>query len=662
MGKYQADVEQLLKDIGGKENIAAVTHCATRMRFVLNDPDKADEKAIEDIPSVKGMFTNAGQFQVIIGNDVPTFYNEFTAVSGVEGVSKEQSKSIAKKNQNPIQRAVAVLAEIFTPIIPAIIVGGLILGFRNVLEGIDFGNGTIVSQSVFWNGVNDFLWLPGEAIFHFLPVGITWSVTRKMGTTQILGIILGITLVSPQLLNAYAVGSTAAADIPFWDFGFAQIDKIGYQAQVIPAMLAGFMLAYLEIFFRKRIPEAVSMIFVPLFALLPTILAAHVVLGPFGWWLGSGISFVVNTGLTSSVSWLFSALFGFLYAPLVITGLHHMTNAIDMQLIADFQSTNLWPMIALSNIAQGSAVLAVYFLHKGNKKEEQISIPATISCYLGVTEPAMFGINLKYVYPFIAAMIGSGLAGMFSNLMGVRANAIGVGGLPGILAINFNIGGGGLAFLVAMLIAIVVPFILTIVFRRQGIFNKIDPVEEATGNLAPEFATAGVSVSNVATEEAVSATPIATTEEKLYAPVDGQVIAIGEVSDPVFSQKMMGDGFAVRPTANEIYSPVAGKVTSVFETKHAIGLLTKTGAEVLVHMGLDTVELKGAPFDVKVKEGDEVTPNTLLAIMDIAAVKAAGKGTDVLTVLTNAEKVSSLTLTKTGEIKAKEHVGEAEML
>lgn len=339
-----------------------------------------------------------------------------------------------------------------------------------------------------------------------------------------------------------------------------------------------------------------------------------------------------------------------------------MTNAIDMQLIADFQSTNLWPMIALSNIAQGSAVLAVYFLHKGNKKEEQISIPATISCYLGVTEPAMFGINLKYVYPFIAAMIGSGLAGMFSNLMGVRANAIGVGGLPGILAINFNIGGGGLAFLVAMLIAIVVPFILTIVFRRQGIFNKIDPVEEATGNLAPEFATAGVSVSNVATEEAVSATPIATTEEKLFAPVDGQVIAIGEVSDPVFSQKMMGDGFAVRPTANEIYSPVVGKVTSVFETKHAIGLLTKTGAEVLVHMGLDTVELKGAPFDVKVKEGDEVTPNTLLAIMDIAAVKAAGKGTDVLTVLTNAEKVSSLTLTKTGEIKAKEHVGEAEML
>lgn len=302
-----------------------------------------------------------------------------------------------------------------------------------------------------------------------------------MGTTQILGIVLGITLVSPQLLNAYSVASTAAADIPFWDFGFAQVDMIGYQAQVIPAMLAGFMLAYLEIFFRKYIPQSISMIFVPLFSLLPTVLAAHVILGPVGWTIGSWISNIVNTGLTSSISWLFSAVFGFLYAPLVITGLHHMTNAIDMQLIADFGSTNLWPMIALSNIAQGSAVLAIIFLHRGNKKEEQISIPAMISCYLGVTEPAMFGINLKYVYPFVAAMVGSGLAGMFANLMNVRANAIGVGGLPGILAIQAET---WVPFIISMIIAVIVPFGLTVIFRRQGILNKIDPavpVEDTTG-------------------------------------------------------------------------------------------------------------------------------------------------------------------------------------
>lgn len=660
MAKYQADAEKLLKEIGGKENIAAVSHCATRMRFVLNDPKKANEEAIEDIPSVKGMFTNAGQFQVIIGNDVSTFYNDFVAVSGVEGVSKEQSKVAAKQNLHPVQRAIAVLAEIFTPLIPAIIVGGLILGFRNVLEGIQFESlgGTIVEHSQFWNGVNGFLWLPGEAIFHFLPVGITWSIAKKMGTTQILGIVLGITLVSPQLLNAYSVASTAAADIPFWDFGFAQVDMIGYQAQVIPAMLAGFMLAYLEIFFRKYIPQSISMIFVPLFSLLPTVLAAHVILGPVGWTIGSWISNIVNTGLTSSISWLFSAVFGFLYAPLVITDLHHMTNAIDMQLIADFGSTNLWPMIALSNIAQGSAVLAIIFLHRGNKKEEQISIPAMISCYLGVTEPAMFGINLKYVYPFVAAMVGSGLAGMFANLMNVRANAIGVGGLPGILAIQAET---WVPFIISMIIAVIVPFGLTVIFRRQGILNKIDPavpIEDTTGL---QLQTADGNNVSPQKFEAANATAVSTPTEELFAVADGQIKEITEVADPVFAQKMMGEGYAVLPSNEKVYAPVAGKVTNIFDTQHAIGLLTNEGLEVLVHMGLDTVELNGLPFTIHVKEGDSVTPKTQLADMDLTAIEQAGKKTDILVVLTNNEKVAALTLDQTGLVRHSEKIGKAQL-
>ncbi|MEG0294802.1 PTS system trehalose-specific EIIBC component [Enterococcus sp.] len=641
MGKYEEDVVKLLEYVGGKENIAAVTHCVTRMRFVLNDPSLADEKKIETLSSVKGMFTNAGQFQVIIGNDVGTFYNEFSAVSGIEGVSKEQGKQIAKKNQNPLQRAIAVLAEIFTPIIPAIIVGGLILGFRNVLGEINFSGATIVSRSVFWNGVNDFLWLPGEAIFHFLPVGITWSITRKMGTTQILGIILGITLVSPQLLNAYAVPGTAAADIPFWDFGLFQLDKIGYQAQVIPAMLAGFLLAYLEIFFRKRIPEAISMIFVPLFALLPTIFVAHAVLGPIGWWLGDIISNVVNSGLTSSFSWLFSFIFGALYSPLVITGLHHMSNAIDMQLISTYGTTNLWPMIALSNIAQGSAVLAIIFLHRGNKREEQISIPSTISAYLGVTEPAMFGINLKYVYPFVAAMIGSGFAGMFSNIMGVRANAIGVGGLPGLLAINGTEGGGWLAFGGAMAIAVVVPVALTILFEKNGLFGKKEEVAVETATIAPQAANTNTNQQTTTETE--------THSERLYSPGEGRIVSLDVVNDPVFSTNIMGEGFALRPTTNQVYSPVNGEIVSIFETKHAIGILTKTGAEILVHMGLDTVELKGEPFTVHVKVGQIVTPQTLLAEMDITKVKAAGKETDIVVVMTNNEKMADYTLNHKGE-------------
>lgn len=471
MGKYAEDASKLLELVGGKENIAAVSHCITRMRFVLNDESKADVPAIEAIPSAKGTFTQGGQFQVIIGNDVSTFYNEFTEIAGIEGVSKDAAKAAAKQNQNPLQRAMTVIAEVFAPIIPAVIVGGLILGFRNCIDSIYmFGDGTqaLVDISTFWAGVDSFLWLIGEAVFHTgIPVGICWSITKKMGGTQMLGIVLGLTLVSGQLLNAYSVASTAAADIPQWDFGFAQVNMIGYQAQVIPAMLAAVTLGFLERFFRKITPEVVSMIVVPFCSLLLAVMAAHFVLGPIGWWLGSGISSIVYAGITGPLSAVFGAVFGAFYAPLVITGLHHMTNAIDLQLIADFGGTMLWPMIALSNIAQGSAVLGMAYLQRKNERNQQINIPAIISCYLGVTEPAMFGVNLKYTFPFVSAMIGSCIAGLLSVATKCTANAVGVGGLPGILSMQLPSWG---MFAVCMLIAVVVPFVLTVIVgKKKGI-------------------------------------------------------------------------------------------------------------------------------------------------------------------------------------------------
>ena len=643
MGKYEKDARDLLAAIGGKENVSAVTHCATRMRFVLVDPKKADQAKIENIPVVKGMFTNAGQFQVIIGNDVPVFYADFIAVSGISGVSKETAKSAAKQNQNPVQRVITLLAEIFTPLLPAIIVGGLILGFRNILEGVQFGflgNQTIVAVSPFWNGVNSFLWLPGEAIFHFLPVGITWSITRKMGATEILGIVLGITLVSPQLLNAYAVNGTSAAEIAknwSWDFGFLQVAKIGYQAQVIPAMMAGFLLVYLERFFRKRIPEAVSMIFVPFFSLLPTIIAAHTVLGPIGWKIGSGISWIVNAGLESPLNWLFGGVFGAVYAPLVITGLHHTTLAIDSQLIADFGSTNLWPMICLSNIAQGAAVLAIVIAHRGNKKEEQISVPSVISAWLGVTEPAMFGINLKYVYPFVAAMIGSGLASMFITIMKVRANAIGVGGLPGILAIKNNLGVGKgtgaqgyVIFLIAMAIAIVVPIILTLFFRKAGIFNKIDRAEQAIP------VTLDAIDGQTATEAVATQAVAAGTKTTIVSPLTGELLPLAEAKDPVFAQGTMGQGVVIEPSEGKLVAPFDGQVSLLFPTKHAIGLVSDTGVEVLIHVGLDTVELDGKGFTVHVSQGDRVKQGQLLLEVDLNVVKQAGYATQTPVIVTNS--------------------------
>ena len=465
MGKYTQDAAKLLELVGGKENIAAVSHCITRMRFVLNDPALANIEAIEAIPSVKGSFTQAGQFQVIIGNTVADFYNDFTAISGIEGVSKDEAKSAAKQNQNALQRIMTALAEIFAPLIPAIITGGLILGFRNVIDSLYIfagGTATLVQLSQFWAGVDQFLWLIGEAVFHMLPVGICWSITKKMGTNQMLGIVLGLTLVSGQLMNAYAVNADAV--IPQWDFGFVQVDMIGYQAQVIPAMLAGFTLVYLEKFFRKVTPAVISMIVVPFCSLLLAVMAAHFVLGPIGWKIGSWISNFVYAGITGPLRLLFGAVFGFFYAPLVITGLHHMSNAIDTQLCADFGGTMLWPMIALSNIAQGSAVLGMIYLQRKNARAQEVNIPSCISCYLGVTEPAMFGVNLKYNFPFICAMIGSGIAGAFSVMTSSTANSIGVGGLPGILSMQPQSMG---SFAIAMLIAIAVPFVLTVIIGKR---------------------------------------------------------------------------------------------------------------------------------------------------------------------------------------------------
>ena len=470
MGKYVEDAKELLAAVGGKENIAAVSHCVTRMRFVLNDPAKADVPRIEKIKSAKGTFTQAGQFQVIIGNTVSDFYNDFVAVSGIEGVSKDAVKSAAKQNQNRAQKIMSALAEIFAPLIPIMITGGLILGFRNCIDSmylLENGTKTLVEVSQFWSGVDSFLWLIGEAIFHMLPVCICWSVTKKMGTTESLGIVLGLTLVSGQLLNAYSVATTAAADIPKWDFGFAQVNMIGYQAQVIPAMLAAFTLVYLEKFFRKVCPAVISMIVVPFCSLVLSVMAAHFVLGPIGWAIGSAVSSAVYAGISGPFRVIFGAVFGFVYAPLVITGLHHMSNAIDLQLVADFGGTMLWPMIALSNIAQGSAVLGMIYLQRKNAAAQEVNVPSCISCYLGVTEPAMFGVNLKYNFPFLCGMIGSAVAGVVCTATSTTANSVGVGGLPGILSIQPAY---MLTFAICMVIAIVIPFVLTVaVGKKKGV-------------------------------------------------------------------------------------------------------------------------------------------------------------------------------------------------
>ena len=463
MSKINAQhLAELIEKIGGKENIATVSHCLTRLRFVLVDPAKADSKAIEAIPAVKGCFTNAGQFQVVIGNEVDHWYKALTQELGVSGGSKEVAKQAARQNMNFLERGISHLAEIFVPLLPAIITGGLILGFRNVIGDIKMFDGhTLTEISPFWAQVNSFLWLLGEAIFHFLPVGVCWSAVKKMGGSEILGIVLGVTLVSPQLMSAYSIGQ----QIPeVWDFGFFAIDKVGYQAQVIPALLAGVALAWIEVNLKRIIPAYLYLVIVPFVSLLLAVILAHTLIGPFGRWIGDGVGLAAKAAMTGTFAPIGSAIFGFIYAPLVITGIHHTTNAIDLQLMQSIGGTPIWPLIALSNIAQASAVMGIIFMSR-KANEREISVPAAISGYLGVTEPAMYGINLKYKFPMLCAMIGSSCAALICGLAGVMANGIGVGGLPGILSIQPRF---WLVYAVAMLVAVVVPILLTmLVYKRK---------------------------------------------------------------------------------------------------------------------------------------------------------------------------------------------------
>ena len=635
MAKFTDDATHLLEYVGGKDNIRAVTHCVTRMRFVLVDEKKADIKKIEALPSTKGTFTQAGQFQVIIGNEVSDYYNEFTKIAGIDGVSKDAVKNAAKSNQTLIQRMMSNLAEIFTPLIPALICGGLILGFRSVIGDIkllDDGTKTLVESYQFFAGLYSFLWLIGEAIFHFLPVGIVWSITRKMGTTPILGIILGLTLVSPQLLNAYAV--VPGAKIPVWDFGFIQIEMIGYQAQVIPAILAAFILVYLEKFWRRVTPDFISMIVVPLFSLIPAVILAHAIVGPIGWAIGSFIANVVYSGLTSSFGWLFAGLFGFFYAPLVITGLHHMTNAIDLQLMSQFDGTILWPMVALSNIAQGSAVLAMTLLQRRNERAKQVNVPACISCYLGVTEPALFGVNLKYGFPLICGLVGSCIAAMISVSSGVMASSIGVGGIPGILSIKPQF---MFMFFIAMIEAICVPFILTtIVGKKKLSAEDISSVDVHAADFTETKEAAAPA------EKPAESTPADPAGGIFKSPVTGKTRKLSEIEDKAFASGAMGEGFAVELTDGKVVAPFDGEVMVCFPTGHAYGLKSTDGTEILIHIGMDTVQLDGKGFDVKVEAGQQIKRGDLLVNVDLDYVKSQGKPLTTPIVFTDGSHIELL--------------------
>lgn len=466
MGEFNRAARQIAEAVGGIENIEAATHCVTRLRFALIDETKVNQKMLDAIDIVKGSFAVNGQFQVVIGQGtVNKVYAELVKETGIGEASKDDVKKAASQNMNPLQRAVKTLADIFIPILPAIVTAGLLMGLNNILtaEGIFYSTKSIVQVYPQWADLANMINLMAGTAFAFLPALIGWSAVKRFGGSPLLGIVLGLMLVHPDLLNAWGYGAAEqSGDIPVWNLFGLEVQKVGYQGQVLPILLASYLLARLELFLTKRTPEGIQLLVVAPVTLLVIGFLSFVIIGPITFAIGNALTagLIAVFGQFSAIGGL---LYGGLYSALVITGMHHTFLAVDLQLIGSkLGGTFLWPMLALSNIAQGSAALAMMLITK-DKKQRGLSLTAGISAYLGITEPAIFGVNLRYKFPFVIAMISSGIAGMFISVKGVLASSVGVGGVPGIFSIMSRYWG---PFAIGMLIVLILPFAGTYGYAR----------------------------------------------------------------------------------------------------------------------------------------------------------------------------------------------------
>ncbi|PLR76090.1 PTS trehalose transporter subunit IIBC [Bacillus sp. V3-13] len=463
MSDNRKSAEQIVEAVGGKDNIAAATHCVTRLRFALKDEDKVDKEKLEDIDLVKGSFSANGQFQVVIGQGtVDKVYNEMVDITGIGRASKEEIKTAAAEKLNPLQKAIKTLADIFIPILPAIVTAGLLMGINNIMTAPDifFDDQSFVDVYENWADLAGMINLIANTAFVFLPGLIGWSAVNRFGGSPLLGIVLGLMLVHPDLLNAWGYG--AADEVPTWNLFGLEVQQVGYQGQVLPVLVASYVLARIEIFLRKRIPDGFQLLTVAPIALLVTGFLSFIAIGPITFYIGNLITDGV-VAIFDVAPALGGLIYGGLYAPLVITGMHHTFLAVDLQLIGTIGGTFLWPMVALSNIAQGAAAFAMMVIHRKNDKLKGLALTSSISAWLGITEPAMFGVNLRFRYPFFAAIIGSAIAGVLLAINAVQAASIGVGGLPGIFSIMAEYWS---VFFIGMLIVLIVPFVLTIVFSR----------------------------------------------------------------------------------------------------------------------------------------------------------------------------------------------------
>lgn len=611
---YTKIAQEVIENVGGKENIISVTHCATRLRFQLRNNDLRNEDKISDIEGVKGVFLSQSQFQIIFGSGLVNLVcDEVLKQLGSEVATKTE---VVKEEGNVLQRFVKILSDIFVPIIPAIVAGGLLMGLNNILTAGMFDGKSLIDLYPQWSGLATAINTFANAPFTFLPVLIGFSATKKFGGNPYLGAAMGMIMVHPDLLNAYSIG---VAEPPYWSILGFNIPAIGYQGTVLPVLAVSFILANIEKRLHKVTPTWLDNLSTPMLSIIITSFLTFIFVGPVlreaGNLLATGITWGYNT-----LGFIGGGLFGLFYAPICLTGMHHSFIAIETQLIADVAHTGgsfIFTTASMNNVAQGAAVLAVLFLTK-NEKMKSICSASGVSALLGITEPAMFGVTLKLKYPFYAAMIGSAVGSAYCAATKVLAQAMGAAGIPGIISMKPSDYGN---FMIGLCLSMVVSAVLTIIFFKKFDLDHVDKKEEKKEIVVDE------SVKTVS----------------LTSVMKGEVKDISESEDSVFASKAMGEGVLVNPTDGNVYAPCDGTVKMIFPTKHAIGLETEDGIEVLIHMGIETVNLDGKGFQLFVKEGDIVTQGKKIAQMDLDVVKEAGYMTQTMTVVTKAEGRSVIT-------------------
>lgn len=635
-GKVASDVIAAV----GKDNLVAAAHCATRLRLVLKDDSKVDQKALDENPDVKGTFKIDGQYQVIIGaGDVNFVYDELIKKTGLSEVSTDDLKQIANNNGrfNPIMALIKLLSDIFVPIIPALVAGGLLMALRNFLTSPDlFGPKSLEEMYPAIEGISAMIQLMSAAPFMFLPILVGISAAKRFGANQFLGAAIGMIMTTPDLGGASE----------YWNvFGY-HVAQTNYAYQVIPVLAAVWLLSVLEKFFHKRLPSSVDFTFTPLLSVMITGFVTFTVIGP--------VMLMLSNAITDGIVWLYNTtgfigmgIFGGTYSLIVMTGLHQSFPAIETQLLSAWREgigygDFIFVVASMANVAQGAATFAIWFLTK-NSKTKGLASSAGVSALLGITEPALFGVNLKYRFPFFCALIGSGVAAAVAGLLKVVAVSLGSAGFLGFLSIKAT----SIPFyILCELISFAIAFALTYIYgktREAGLFEAEAVAEQAAQESAKQAETTTAAPSQAPTTQAVA--------ETIVSPLAGETVALASVNDPVFSSGAMGQGIAVKPSGDTVYSPVDGTVQIAFETGHAYGLKSDDGAEVLIHIGIDTVSMEGKGFTQKVSANQKVKKGDVLGTFDSKAIADAGLDDTTMIIITNTADYSEVTPVADGSVR-----------